>query len=191
MAVALGMCGLLLIVPFVLLHPSRNASQASRASSRIPASHQAGAAARTRPGQSRVSFLAWVDSAAPAAVLVSDGTKSPAPSPGLLAPPTTLAGSTAAAAPASPGPLVYPPAPTQREVGPASWYAARVGSCAHPYLAFGTVVYITDLTNGRRAQCVVDDRGPYVPGRIIDLSESVFAQLAPTTSGVIEVRLGW
>ncbi|MHB1487517.1 MAG: septal ring lytic transglycosylase RlpA family protein [Acidimicrobiales bacterium] len=196
-ALSLGMCGVLLIVPFVLLHPSRHARQAWPASTRISASHKAGGAARTRPGGSQVSFLAWVDSAAPAAVLVSNGTTSPAPSPGLVAPTTTLGAPAAGQAadytraPAPADPLTYPPAPTHAEVGPASWYAARVGSCAHPYLPFGTVIQITDLNNGRRAKCVVDDRGPYVPGRIIDLSKSVFAELAPTTSGVIEVRLGW
>jgi rare lipoprotein A (peptidoglycan hydrolase) len=38
---------------------------------------------------------------------------------------------------------------------------------------------------------VVDDRGPYLDGRIIDLSPDVFSSLASTSQGVIDVQLSW
>jgi rare lipoprotein A len=53
------------------------------------------------------------------------------------------------------------------------------------------VVTVTDLDNGRRTTCRVEDRGPYEGGRIIDLSRSTFAQLAPLSEGLIDVRITW
>jgi rare lipoprotein A len=58
-------------------------------------------------------------------------------------------------------------------------------------LPFGTVVHVTDTDNGRSTTCTVEDRGPFQGDRIIDLSEDVFSQLAPTSSGVIDVRISW
>jgi len=77
------------------------------------------------------------------------------------------------------------------QVGQASWYGAPDGTCAHESLPFGTVVQVTNLANGRHATCHVADRGPYQGGRVIDLSEGVFEQLAPLAEGVIGVRLTW
>ena len=85
-----------------------------------------------------------------------------------------------------------PPAPPRpSQTGPASWYGAPAGTCAHPSLPLGTLVTVTNLANGRTTTCRVEDRGPYQGGRIIDLSESTFSQLAPPASGVIEVRISW
>jgi rare lipoprotein A len=83
------------------------------------------------------------------------------------------------------------PALQVRQTGQASWYGAARGTCAHPSLAFGTVVHILDTDNGRTATCVVDDRGPYLDGRIIDLAPDVFDELASTSQGVINVQLSW
>jgi rare lipoprotein A len=55
----------------------------------------------------------------------------------------------------------------------------------------GTHVKVTNTANGKVATCVVNDRGPYSGGRIIDLDRSVFSQLAPTSAGVINVRIEW
>jgi rare lipoprotein A (peptidoglycan hydrolase) len=38
---------------------------------------------------------------------------------------------------------------------------------------------------------VINDRGPYIAGRIIDLSDDAFAQLAPLGAGTINVRIAW
>ena len=97
-------------------------------------------------------------------------------------PPTTQAAPTTTAA----------PRPQHSQSGQASYYTeAPNGTCAHPTLPFGTVVSIVDTDNGRTASCTVEDRGPYAGGRIIDLAQDVFTRLAPTSQGVINVRISW
>jgi len=64
-------------------------------------------------------------------------------------------------------------------------------SCAHRTLRFGTVVTIRNPANGRTATCVVRDRGPFVSGRVIDLSTATFSQIAPLNQGVVRVELNW
>lgn len=76
-------------------------------------------------------------------------------------------------------------------MGQASYYGAPADECAHRSLPFGTIVKVTNLANGKVATCRVGDRGPFVEGRIIDLSEQTFAQLAPLSEGVIDVRIEW
>ncbi|MGD0321484.1 MAG: septal ring lytic transglycosylase RlpA family protein [Acidimicrobiales bacterium] len=84
-----------------------------------------------------------------------------------------------------------PPAPVDEQTGEASWYWAPAGTCASLHIGLGTEVSVTDLSNGRSTTCTVEDRGPTVPGRIIDLSGQTFSQLAATSTGVIEVRISW
>lgn len=50
---------------------------------------------------------------------------------------------------------------------------------------------VTDLSNGRSTSCVVDDRGPYIDGRILDLAESTFAALTDPAAGVLEAHIRW
>jgi len=95
------------------------------------------------------------------------------------------------APPATVPPVTTTTAPLPSETGPASWYGAAPGTCAHQSLPFGTVVTIVNLATGATATCTVDDRGPYEGGRIIDLAPDVFAKLAPTSEGVINVRITW
>jgi rare lipoprotein A len=83
------------------------------------------------------------------------------------------------------------PSPGRTQTGKASWYDHQAGICAHKTLPFGTVVTVTDLDNGRSVQCTVGDRGPYVDGWIIDLNPREFTQLAPQSTGVLNVRISW
>jgi rare lipoprotein A len=53
------------------------------------------------------------------------------------------------------------------------------------------LVTVTNLSTGAATTCVVNDRGPYVQGRVIDLDDDVFARLAPLQSGLIPVRITW
>ncbi len=76
-------------------------------------------------------------------------------------------------------------------MGKASWYSSRFGYCASPYLAFGTVLTVTDLATGVSIHCTVDDRQAVNPGRVVDLSYEGFAELATPSLGLIEVRLTW
>jgi resuscitation-promoting factor RpfB len=75
--------------------------------------------------------------------------------------------------------------------GAASWFAAAGLTTAHRSLPFGTVVRVTNLDNGRRTTVVIRDRGPYAGGRVIDLSEAAFRQLAPLEKGTMRVKIEW
>ena len=94
---------------------------------------------------------------------------------------------------------------TVKQTGGASFYGDRytlawseypgVGTrywngCAHKSLPKSTVV--TVRYRGKVTTCRVDDRGPYVSGRVIDLQAAQFAELAPLSAGVIYgVELSW
>lgn len=60
-------------------------------------------------------------------------------------------------------------------------------AAAHKSLPFGTKVRVT---HGEKSVVVrINDRGPYIKGRVIDLTPSAFKQLAPLKRGVIPVKL--
>lgn len=77
------------------------------------------------------------------------------------------------------------------EQGGASWFDAEGLTAAHKTLPKGTVVRVTNLANGKSVNVVIRDRGPYVRGRIIDLSANAFKRLAPLGAGVINVKIRW
>ena len=97
--------------------------------------------------------------------------------------------------------------PTQRpplETGLASYYAPRYQgrttasgeifdqhqlTAAHPRLKFGTRVKVTNLNNHCSVQVRINDRGPFVPGRVIDLSWAAASQLQLIQSGLATVSL--
>ena len=55
-------------------------------------------------------------------------------------------------------------------------------TAAHKTLPFGTEVKVTNLNNGKSVTVRINDRGPFVKGRIIDLSRSLhFLKLQPST----------
>ena len=62
-------------------------------------------------------------------------------------------------------------------------------SAAHKTLPLPTVVRVTNLENSREIDLVVDDRGPYVDGRIIDLSIGAAKELGVYTKGTAKVRV--
>lgn len=93
---------------------------------------------------------------------------------------------------------------TPYQVGTASWYgsyfegrATASGepynmydlTAAHPTLPLGTWVRVTNLHNGRRIYVRINDRGPIVPGRIIDLSYGAAEALHFEQKGLQRVRL--
>jgi len=81
--------------------------------------------------------------------------------------------------------------PPHTQTGVASWYHRTGMVAAHKTLPFGTQVKVTNTANGRSVVVVINDRGPYIAGRIIDLSDDAFAQLAPLGVGTINVRIAW
>lgn len=62
-------------------------------------------------------------------------------------------------------------------------------TCAHKHLAFHTKVRVTNLRNGRSVICRVNDRGPFIAGREIDLSRGAARQIGMLESGVAQVRI--
>lgn len=60
-------------------------------------------------------------------------------------------------------------------------------TAAHPTLPFGTRLLVE--RDGRTVDVVVNDRGPWISGRDLDLSRAAFAELAPLGAGVIDVRI--
>lgn len=105
------------------------------------------------------------------------------------------------------GPATHkaPPAPeSHRETGMASYYAQKLQSrktasgerldnnaltAAHRSLPFGTEVAVKNLANGKSVQVRINDRGPFVRGRVIDLTRAAFSRIASLDKGVVKVEI--
>ncbi len=90
------------------------------------------------------------------------------------------------------------------ERGKASWYGAQFHgrrtasgeaydkyalTAAHKTLPFGTIVRVRSLALGREVDVRINDRGPFSPGRVIDVSQAAAEALGLTAAGVAEVSL--
>jgi len=74
--------------------------------------------------------------------------------------------------------------------GGSSWYAyTGTMSAANPWLPKGSFVKVTNIANGKSVIVKINDRGPFVPGRIIDLDKVAFAKIASIGAGVITVKM--
>jgi rare lipoprotein A len=62
-------------------------------------------------------------------------------------------------------------------------------TAAHPTLPFGTRLRVTNVATGRAVTVRVNDRGPYVPGRVVDVSQSAANALGMVGAGIAKVRL--
>src|SRR6476660_5269700 len=97
--------------------------------------------------------------------------------------------------------LLLPGLAQADQVGHASWYAlhSRTASgemmnpsemtAAHRSLPFGTKVLVENLTNGRSVVVRINDRGPFVGGRIIDVSKAAASVLGMLGSGAARVKV--
>ena len=112
-----------------------------------------------------------------------------------------LVGAAGCAAVRTPAP---PPITNGVQVGVASWYGPGFHgnrtangeiydqyelTAAHPSLALGTRVMVTNLENGRAVQVRVNDRGPFVDGRAIDLSYGAARTIGMVGPGTVRVRI--
>lgn len=92
----------------------------------------------------------------------------------------------------------------QLELGKASYYADKFNgrstasgeifsnagmTAAHKTLPFGTKVRVTNAANGNMVEVIINDRGPFTPGRIIDLTSTAFSALDNLSRGVIDVQV--
>ncbi|MGL1892326.1 MAG: septal ring lytic transglycosylase RlpA family protein [Spirochaetaceae bacterium] len=88
--------------------------------------------------------------------------------------------------------------------GHASWYGGKfigrqtangeifdtnVLTAAHKTLPFNTVVEVTNLDNGKKVKVRINDRGPFIDGRIIDLSNKAAADIDMLKTGTAQVSL--
>ena len=74
--------------------------------------------------------------------------------------------------------------------GAASWYAfTGTMSAANPWLPIGSYVRVTNTENGKSVIVRINDRGPFVLGRIIDLDKVAFQKIASPGAGVIGVTM--
>lgn len=110
----------------------------------------------------------------------------------------------AACAPEAPAPPAPPPAPSFSQVGVASYYAAKFEdrktadgerfkstgmTAAHRTLPLGTMVRVTNLENQRSVIVRINDRGPFMRKRIIDLSPAAARALGIRNQGLMRVRI--
>lgn len=68
-------------------------------------------------------------------------------------------------------------------------YRANKLTAAHKTLPFGTVVKVTNLANKESVNVTINDRGPYVDGRVIDLSKAAAEKLNFFNQGIAEVSI--
>ena len=193
---ALLLCAALLVVPLLLIQNEPDAS-ASPNSGGHPA----------QPGAAEGPHVGWI--------LASDTThrsptRRPAPTTSTTAPttvPTTVPPAppttTTTAPPVAVSVTTEPPPTTTtttavptaallgtEETGQVTYYDHPAGTCASPWLPFGTVVRITNPANGESVTCVVNDREADTE-RSIDLATATFAEIAPLSQGVIDAELSW
>lgn len=62
-------------------------------------------------------------------------------------------------------------------------------TAAHPTLPFGTKLRVTNVATGRSVTVRVNDRGPFVPGRVVDVSYSAAQSLGMVSKGIANVKL--
>ena len=94
--------------------------------------------------------------------------------------------------------------PAFRQVGVASWYGPGFHgrltasgerfdqndlTAAHRNLPLGSEVRVTNLENGRTVTVEINDRGPYVKNRVLDLSKAAARRLGIIENGVAKVRI--
>ena len=116
----------------------------------------------------------------------------------------TLPASEVAAAPKAKAEAPKETAPVVKQIGEASWYGhahdgkrtasgelfnAKKMTAAHRTLPLGTKAVVTNLETGKSAVVRVNDRGPYVKGRKIDLSRAAALEIGMYKKGVAKVKI--
>lgn len=76
-----------------------------------------------------------------------------------------------------------------RQTASGEIHKKELKTAAHNKLPFGTRVKVQNIENGKSVVVKINDRGPFVKGRIIDLSKSAFDSIADLSDGVIEVKI--
>jgi rare lipoprotein A len=157
------------------------------------------------PARGRTRYV-YADGAAPAASpsgIAAPGFRTPAAGPGER---TQLARHQKVGAPYQVGGVWYLPAfePDFDETGTASWYGSEFHgrptsngevfdmnalTAAHPTLPLPSLLEVTNLANGKTITVRLNDRGPFVGGRMLDLSRRAAEELGFIPTGTAQVRV--
>ncbi len=62
-------------------------------------------------------------------------------------------------------------------------------TAAHKTLPFGSIVRVENVANGKTVQVRINNRGPFIKGRIIDLTPTAFKEIAPLDKGLAKVEI--
>jgi rare lipoprotein A len=160
------------------------------------------------------ALIGIIGSSAPGALNVSSKPEATAMNAAISAGPTTTGVVPASASPATPSTAPFAEAGTGHpdlaatkvvdQVGLASWYGdqeqgrltasgqrfdPRKLTAAHRTLPLDTKVKVTNLENGKSVEVKVNDRGPYIPGRVLDLSTEAAKLLGMEKEGLALVRI--
>ena len=76
-----------------------------------------------------------------------------------------------------------------QRVASGGWFNPNAMTAAHKTLPFGTKVRVTHAGNGRSVVVSINDRGPYIKGRIIDLSKAAAGVIGMHGQGIARVRM--
>src|SRR5262245_36410656 len=76
-----------------------------------------------------------------------------------------------------------------QRVASGGWFNPNAMTAAHKSLPFGTRVRVTHAGSGRSVDVTINDRGPFVAGRIIDLSRAAASAIGMTSQGVAKVKV--
>jgi rare lipoprotein A len=76
-----------------------------------------------------------------------------------------------------------------QRVASGGWFNPNAMTAAHKTLPFGTRVRVTHVGNGRSVEVKINDRGPYIAGRIIDLSKAAAGVIGMTSQGIARIRM--
>lgn len=76
-----------------------------------------------------------------------------------------------------------------QRVASGGWFNPNAMTAAHKTLPFGTKVRVTNKNNGRSVVVTINDRGPYIAGRVIDLSSAAAGVVGMKGSGVAPVSV--
>ena len=76
-----------------------------------------------------------------------------------------------------------------QRVASGGWFNPSAMTAAHKTLPFGTRVRVTHLGNGRSVDVTINDRGPFIAGRIIDLSKAAAGVIGMQKQGVARISM--
>ncbi|MHB8220096.1 MAG: septal ring lytic transglycosylase RlpA family protein [Acidimicrobiales bacterium] len=181
-ALALIFSGALLVLPLVLLAGPSSGTTAVRRSRADHARPPVSARWLPMPASELAAFATLT---APTEPIPPTTTTTTTTTPTTTTPTTT---------PTTPTPPAATPGgtPPPSLAGGATWYPeAASGTCASPTLPFGTTVQVVNDATGASTTCVVDDREAFNPGRVVDMSDTGFSQIATPGQGVVTVTISW